>query len=627
MMLAGCTGIVGDGLATDDAPVPSMAGGKAGNASDGKGAQSGRATCEGSDCVCEAPSESCEGACVDTRSDARHCGTCGLACEAGQTCQQGMCACGPGQTSCNDRCTDVQTSEDHCGACNTPCGNGQTCVDGACTCASGQTSCGGACVDTRSSDAHCGACGLVCAAGERCGAGQCAAIVGEDGCGGTAKGVSLEQIAIYQSVKIPVMEGGAAVASGARKADVVAGRETLFRVYVKVAAGFVPRQLSARLTLRNGTQTTQYFAKANVSKASVDLEPATTFQLPVAAAHVTPETTFSVELVECATGSGELAAPRFPATGEVALQARPAGGMKIKIIPLQANGKRPDVSSGALEGYRQLLVAMLPITQADFTVGNVVQVSAPIDWPAVLDRLRVLRANEAAPADVYYYGLLMPQDTLASFCGNACTTGIGYVANANAASLRVALGVGFADRVSAEVMAHELGHTMGRNHAPCVRGGSIEGVDGMFPYPNGAIGSMGYDARRKAFLFGDRNTDIMGYCNNKWISDYTYKYMTDRVASVNALRAQFVQAAALAAYRVLLLDGRGPRWGTPLARPALPEGDVMAAEALDVSGAPVATIEVYRTLISEGGGAMFMVPPPKAGWHAVQVPGAAPLAF
>ena len=51
----------------------------------------------------------------------------------------------------------------------------------------------------------------------------------------------------------------------------------------------------------------------------------------------------------------------------------------------------------------------------------------------------------------------------------------------------------------------------------------------------------------------------MGYCNNKWISDYTYQALVNRVAAVNGAQDQIFSAQALSTWRVLLLDQRGPR--------------------------------------------------------------------
>ena len=87
---------------------------------------------------------------------------------------------------------------------------------------------------------------------------------------------------------------------------------------------------------------------------------------------------------------------------------------------------------------------------------------------------------------------------------------------------------------------HEIGHTYNRKH-PGFCGESSD--DGKFPYPNGRIGDFGADFQ--GLDSGDstlglplqlndwRNgwTDVMTYCNNQWISDYTYRGILKRLCS------------------------------------------------------------------------------------------------
>jgi hypothetical protein len=75
----------------------------------------------------------CDGRCVDTRTDANHCGGC----------NRTPCS-GPGMQCCGGSCVDIRWSESHCGGCGSSCqpaqlcchGNGRGCID----------SCGGFCI-------------------------------------------------------------------------------------------------------------------------------------------------------------------------------------------------------------------------------------------------------------------------------------------------------------------------------------------------------------------------------------------------------------------------------------------------------------------------------------------------
>lgn len=72
--------------------------------------------------------------CLDTTSNNRNCGGCGIECRGGQTCDDGVCSCGTEATLCNGLCVDTLTDPDNCGSCNHSCPSGGTCVDGQCTC-------------------------------------------------------------------------------------------------------------------------------------------------------------------------------------------------------------------------------------------------------------------------------------------------------------------------------------------------------------------------------------------------------------------------------------------------------------------------------------------------------------
>jgi hypothetical protein len=481
-------------------------------------------------------------------------------------------------------------------------------------------------VNTGTSLQHCGDCNQPCGLGQQCSGGSCQSAVGADGCDGAAKDLTVDQIAVYQSLKIPIMTGGQAVATGARPAAIVEGRETLVRIFVRLEAGFAARELSARLLVLNGTTRDEYFAKRSVSASSNESDLNTTFQIFVPGAKVTADTRYAVEVVECGASNGTVRAPRFPALGEAALGARRTGALKVRLVPIVSNTRAPDTSAGALAVYRDYLAAMYPAGSVELSVVSSVDSGYPLNWSSMLDQIRAKRQSESPPNDVYYYGLVKPTDTFAQYCNGSCTAGIGYVTGASTASYRAAVGIAWADTRSASTMAHELGHNHGRNHAPCAPG-SISGVDGNYPHSGGLIGTWGYDPQRRVLLDPSRTTDIMGYCSSKWVSDYTYRALTDRVATLNGALDTYVGRERIGLWRVLLLDATGPRWGVPFTRPDVAYGEPELVEILDAGGQAIASVTAYRTEVADMVAATLLVPEPLAGWYAVRPTGWPSLRF
>jgi hypothetical protein len=454
-----------------------------------------------------------------------------------------------------------------------------------------------------------------------------------DGCtSDLATNLTLKQIAVYQTVKIPVMQDGAEVASASRKASVIQGKNALFRVFVTLGSGWTARDLAARLTVTpSGGQAAQYYSKKTISASSVENDLKTTFQIFVPPSALASSLRYSVEIVECSTQSGTAGQARFPSSGDIDLGVKTTGGLKIKVIPIKFNSLLPDTSPAALAFYADEMATEYPIDNITITVGDTLTATTPIDWSGMLDQVRAKRTADKPAADVYYFGLVKPADSLRTYCQSTCTTGIGFVVTSatgtTAGSSRAAVGVAFADKSSSQTMSHEVGHNHGRNHAPCSTAGTISGVDASFPYSNGSIGSWGYDYRTQALLDPAKDSDIMGYCSNKWMSDYTYTGIITRVAAVNGVAMVYTPDYALARWQIMLVDERGPRWGIPITDETPAEGDPESATIYDATGAELTSVTVYRTDIADMPAAMYMVPEPQPGWYAVSVPGAAPLPF
>jgi hypothetical protein len=207
---------------------------------------------------------------------------------------------------------------------------------------------------------------------------------------------------------------------------------------------------------------------------------------------------------------------RFPASRSpqpVDVRALPSWDVRFVPVIQQVNGLQGNVAATSMEAFLGDPRAMLPVADYSAELRAPYTTTAPAlqsnnanrAWNTVLSELLALRVAEASPR--YYYGVVRTD-----YAGG--TVGLGYVGGA----ARAAMGW---DRLpgAGNVMAHEEGHNMGRQHAPC---GGAGYPDLAFPYPGGMIGVWGLDLRSLSPKPPATTPDLMGYCSGSWISDFDW---------------------------------------------------------------------------------------------------------
>lgn len=133
-------------------------------------------------------------------------------------------------------------------------------------------------------------------------------------------------------------------------------------------------------------------------------------------------------------------------------------------------------------------------------------------WIQLLQTVTTLKQSENAPNATVYLGFVPGHQQWWSYGGIAGMAWIGY-------RVGTSLDLWYSPADTARIAAHEIGHTFGRQHAPCGTSGDIN-----YPYRNGQIGVYGLDIASAAIKVPTQ-PDIMGYCGNAWFSDYTYEAM------------------------------------------------------------------------------------------------------
>jgi hypothetical protein len=197
------------------------------------------------------------------------------------------------------------------------------------------------------------------------------------------------------------------------------------------------------------------------------------------------------------------------------LDVRALAQWKVTLIPVHTkDGNQGVVEKGTRTraNWVDFAKRLHPVPDAvDVTVGSVMnssQTSLQSDgtgWSGVLSELQAKRAADGV-TDRYYFGAV-------HVTYGSGVAGLGYI------GFPAAIGWDAAGSFPS-VLAHEVGHNFDRPHSPC---GGATGTDPNYPYPGGMIGVPGWDSfQSTATLKPSTDTDIMGYCSNQWISDYTY---------------------------------------------------------------------------------------------------------
>lgn len=208
----------------------------------------------------------------------------------------------------------------------------------------------------------------------------------------------------------------------------------------------------------------------------------------------------------------------FPASGApraLVVRAVPPVDMTFVPVLVTASGLQGNVSAARVDSMMMSALAVHPISgytsevHAPFTTASPALDAndASGGWLRILSEVQALRVAEGSAR--MYYGVVKVPYT-------SGVAGYGYV------GYPAAIGWDYLPS-GAAVLAHEIGHNFGRQHTPC---GGPAGPDPSYPFPDGKIGIYGWSERRNVIIQPNA-TDIMGYCGNQWISEYTYRAVMD----------------------------------------------------------------------------------------------------
>ncbi len=366
----------------------------------------------------------------------------------------------------------------------------------------------------------------------------------------TASGVTYSAAQPSQSVEVPA--GGTATvqvtyamgASGGTSLDfridglyltqatqrydgsvpLVAGRDAYLRGFV-VANQANTERPSLRVRLYNGATLVQTYqipaSGSGVPTAANQSSLASSWNVLIPGSLIQP----GLKVLADVDPNGTIAETdrdnnQFPVSGTPqTVDVRTLPTFQVRLVPVlqQTNGLSGNVTSANLESFLGDLKQMLPVSTYNADLHTVYTTTAPAlqsgngnsAWNTILSELLALRTADASTQ--YYYGVVKASYT-------SGVAGMGFVGG----TARTAVGWDYLPSGS-NVMAHEIGHTMGRQHAPC---GAVGGPDPAYPYAGGTIGVWGLQVNGLV-LKAPTTADLMGYCQPTWISDYNWSAMVE----------------------------------------------------------------------------------------------------
>jgi len=204
----------------------------------------------------------------------------------------------------------------------------------------------------------------------------------------------------------------------------------------------------------------------------------------------------------------------------------------LRIVPIwiyYTEGGHKEIVDGSMPGNLQgYLKKVLPVGDIQwyvpfFPVLTWDQAIGPeqSSWSTLLGKVNDLRnKNTSLPSDAHWYGMIPFKMAQGSICGLGQKPG--YVAIGLVPVHHENL------EDAADIAAHELGHNFNRGHAPC-------GVSDAAPYPyaDAIIGDYGWDWNFAAggkvpsypagYVVPKSSYDLMSYCQDEWVSEYTYR--------------------------------------------------------------------------------------------------------
>lgn len=199
--------------------------------------------------------------------------------------------------------------------------------------------------------------------------------------------------------------------------------------------------------------------------------------------------------------------------------------INLVVVPMRIADVAPAITPADLAKIKKLIETRMPFAQANVSlrapfepVGVALGLEPRAEMESALSQLNKLRMNEKDES-VFYYGF-------ASKFGSPDAGGMGYMPGRTSVGLYGNTFESNGLNFDFSTLLHELGHNLSLPHAPC---GTPNGPDPKYPYSGGLLSDAPLiDPDFASLIKPDSlayGTDVMGYCQGTWFSDYNYAKM------------------------------------------------------------------------------------------------------